>query len=108
MSRLRILCPFAALSPPSRPSSPPAAAAAAKQRKDPQTVLEEATLEGIKSGDLDLSLGVDVERRGRRQRRRLLSGPFQSEKAAEPARTRHDREGEGLGSRAKTSTSKAA
>jgi hypothetical protein len=46
---------------------------------DPQTIVNEATLQGIESGKLDLSLGVDVKGKGGGHLDFSLSGPFQSE-----------------------------
>jgi hypothetical protein len=50
---------------------------------DPQTVIDEATLQGIKSGDVDLSLGIDVKGSKGGHLDIGLSGPFQSESEAE-------------------------
>lgn len=50
---------------------------------DPQTIVDEATLQGIESGDLDLSIGVDVKGKEGGHLDASLSGPFQSESEAE-------------------------
>ncbi len=47
--------------------------------ENPQKVVDVATLQGIESGDLDLSLGIDVEGEGGGSVDVSLSGPFQSE-----------------------------
>jgi hypothetical protein len=46
---------------------------------DPQTIVSEATLQGIESGDLELSLGVDVKGEKGGHVDVSLSGPFQDE-----------------------------
>jgi len=46
--------------------------------EDPQTVIESATLEGVKSGTLDLSLGIKSEGDEGGQLDVALSGPFES------------------------------
>jgi hypothetical protein len=48
---------------------------------DPQTVVDDATLQGIESGDIDLSLGIDVQGRDGGSVDVSLSGPFQSQDA---------------------------
>ena len=40
--------------------------------EDPQKVIEDATLKGVESGDVDLSLGVESRARRRQRRRRPL------------------------------------
>jgi hypothetical protein len=45
--------------------------------EDPQKVVENATLEGVKSGNLDLSLDVDSEGKEGGEVKVSLSGPFQ-------------------------------
>lgn len=47
--------------------------------EDPQKVLDNATLEGVKSGNLDLSVGVKAEGKEGGDVDVSLSGPFQSE-----------------------------
>jgi hypothetical protein len=50
---------------------------------NPQTVIDSATLQGIESGDLDLSLGLDIKGDGGGNVDVSLSGPFQSQDGAE-------------------------
>jgi hypothetical protein len=50
---------------------------------DPQSVLDEATLQGIESGNVDLSLGIDVKGSEGGHLDVGLSGPFQSDAEAE-------------------------
>jgi hypothetical protein len=50
-----------------------------KSGESPQAVLEEATLEGIDSGDIDLSLGIDAKGSEGGNLEISLSGPFQAE-----------------------------
>lgn len=50
-----------------------------KSGEDPQTVVDEATLQGIESGDLDLSLGVKAQGSEGGNLDVSLSGPFQGE-----------------------------
>ena len=50
---------------------------------DPQTVVDEATLKGIESGNVDLSLGIDVKGSKGGHLDIGVSGPFQSESEAE-------------------------
>jgi hypothetical protein len=50
---------------------------------DPQSVVDEATLQGIESGNVDLSLGIDVKGSEGGHLDVGLSGPFQSESEAE-------------------------
>jgi hypothetical protein len=47
--------------------------------ENPQKVVNEATLKGVKSGNLDLSLGIKVEGKEGGDLNVSLSGPFQSE-----------------------------
>jgi hypothetical protein len=46
---------------------------------DPQTIVNEATLQGIESGNLDLSLGLDIKGESGGHVDVSLSGPFQKE-----------------------------
>jgi hypothetical protein len=55
------------------------AACGGSSSNDPQAVVDEATLQGIESGKLDLSLGVDVKGEKSGHVDVSLSGPFQSE-----------------------------
>ncbi len=50
-----------------------------KSSESPQTVLDEATLQGIESGDIDLSLGVKAQGPEGGNLNVSLSGPFQGE-----------------------------
>lgn len=50
---------------------------------DPKTVVEDATLKGIESGEIDLSLEVGVEGKSGGDVDIALSGPFQSEEGAD-------------------------
>lgn len=49
---------------------------------DPQKVVDEATLQGIESGEIDLAANVDVEGKKAGNLDIKLSGPFQSEEEA--------------------------
>ncbi len=79
MSRLRILALFAALIA----LSAALAACGGSSSDDPQTVVDEATLQGIESGNVDLSLGVDIKGEKSGHVDVSLSGPFQTESEAE-------------------------
>lgn len=76
MSRVRVFTIFAALI---ALATGLAACGGGSSSNDPQTVVNEATLQGIESGKLDLALGIDVkgEKGGRVDV--TLSGPFQQE-----------------------------
>lgn len=50
---------------------------------DPQSVVDEATLQGVESGEIDLTLGLDVAGEEGGKLDASLSGPFQSEEGAE-------------------------
>ena len=50
---------------------------------DPQSVVDEATLQGVESGKLDLALDLDVRGKEGGKLDLDLSGPFQSEEGAE-------------------------
>jgi len=80
LSRLRIFAVFAALI---ALSAALAACGGGGGSDDPQAVLEEATLQGIESGDLEMSLGIDVKGEKSGHVDVELSGPFQSEDGAE-------------------------
>lgn len=79
MSRFRTLTLFAAL----LALATAFAACGGGGSSDPQTVLDEATLQGIESGDVDLALGIDVKGNEGGHLDVGLSGPFQSESGAE-------------------------
>lgn len=76
MSRLRILALFAALI---SLTAALAACGGGGGSDDPQQVVDEATLQGIESGNLDLSIGVKTEGRKSGNVDVSLSGPFQGE-----------------------------
>lgn len=80
MSRLRILTLFLALI---ALVATLAACGGGSGSDDPQAVVDDATLQGIESGDVDLSLGIDVEGEKAGHVDVSLSGPFQSESEAE-------------------------
>lgn len=50
---------------------------------DPQTIVDEATLQGVDSGQIDVSLGLDLSGKKSGHLDASLSGPFQSEEGAE-------------------------
>jgi hypothetical protein len=74
-SRLRILALFAALIALAMAFS----ACGGGGSDDPKAVVDEATLKGIESGDVDLSLGIDVQGRKGGRIDVSLAGPFRSE-----------------------------
>lgn len=78
MSRFRIFTLFAALM-----ALATAFAACGGGSSDPQSVVDEATLQGIESGNVDLSLGIDVKGSKGGHLDVGLSGPFQGESEAE-------------------------
>ncbi|MGE5280795.1 MAG: hypothetical protein ACM3N0_00470 [Chloroflexota bacterium] len=78
MSRFRILTLLATLF-----ALATAFAACGSSSSDPQTVLEEATLQGIESADVQLTLGMDVRGSEGGHLDVEVSGPFQSESEAE-------------------------
>jgi hypothetical protein len=80
VSRLRILTLFIALI---ALAATFAACGGESGSDDPQTVVDDATLQGIESGDLDLSLAVDIKGEKAGDLDVSLSGPFQSESEAE-------------------------
>ena len=80
MSRFRIFTLFAALI---ALSAAFAACGGGSSSSDPQTIVNEATLQGIESGNLDLSLGIGVQGEKSGHVDVSLSGPFQSESEAE-------------------------
>lgn len=79
MSRFRIFTLFAAL----LVLATALAACGGGGSSDPQTVVDEATLQGIESGNVDLSLGIDVKGSKGGHLDIGVSGPFQSESEAE-------------------------
>lgn len=76
MTRFRIFTLFAALV---ALATALAACGGGSTSSDPQKVVDEATLQGIESGKLDLSVGVDVKGKKSGHVDVSLSGPFQSE-----------------------------
>ncbi len=78
MSRFRIFTLFVALI-----ALATAFAACGGSSDDPQSVVDEATLQGIESGNVDLSLGIDVKGSEGGHLDVGLSGPFQGESEAE-------------------------
>jgi hypothetical protein len=76
LSRFRIFTLFAALV---ALAAALAACGGGSSSSDPQKVVDEATLQGIESGKLDLSVGVDVKGEKSGHVDASLSGPFQSE-----------------------------
>ena len=79
MSRFRIFTLFAALIA----LATAFAACGGGSSDDPQSVVDEATLQGIESGNVDLSLGIDVKGSKGGHLDVGVSGPFQSESEAE-------------------------
>ncbi len=77
MSRARYFVLFAALVALATALSA-CGGSSSKSGEDPQKVLNEATLKGIKSGNLDLSLGVKAQGKESGNLDVSLSGPFQS------------------------------
>lgn len=75
MSRYRIFALFAALIA----LATAFAACGGGGSDDPKTVVDEATLQGIESGNVDLSLGIDVKGKEGGHVDVSLAGPFQSE-----------------------------
>jgi hypothetical protein len=78
LSRLRILTIFIALI-----ALASAFVACGSSSNSPQAIVDEATLQGIESGKIDLSVGVGLEGEKSGHVDVNLSGPFQSESEAE-------------------------
>jgi hypothetical protein len=78
LSRFRIFVLFAALTALAT-ALVACGGSSDKSSEDPQSVLDSATLEGVKSGTLDLSVGVSSEGKDGGDVDVKLSGPFQSE-----------------------------
>lgn len=76
MSRLRIFLLFAALT--ALATAFAACGSSGDSSENPQTVVKDATLKGIESGNLDLSLGIDVSGGEGGHVDVSVSGPFQS------------------------------
>jgi hypothetical protein len=83
LSRLRFLYALAAVAALVATTAALAACGGGGDKSDasPQTVLDEATLQGIESGDIDLSLGVKAQGAEGGNLEVSLSGPFQGEGA---------------------------
>jgi hypothetical protein len=81
LSRLRILALFAALI---ALTATLAACGSGGGSDDPQQVVDEATLQGIESGQLDLSVGIKSEGQKSGNVDVSVSGPFQSEDGGQP------------------------
>jgi hypothetical protein len=79
VSRFRIFTLFAAL----LALAAAFAACGGGGSDDPQSIVDEATLQGIESGNVDLSLGIDVKGSEGGHLDVGLSGPFQSQSEAE-------------------------
>jgi len=79
LSRARILTLFVALIA----LAATFAACGGGSSDSPQAIVDEATLQGVESGDIDLSLGIDVKGEKSGHVDVSLNGPFQSESEAE-------------------------
>lgn len=79
MSRLRIFVLFAALLALAAALAACGSSSSGNSNENPQTVVNDATLKGIKSGNLSLALKVDAEGNEGGNLDLSLSGPFQSE-----------------------------
>jgi len=77
LSRFRIFVLLAALA--ALTTAVAACGSSDKSSEDPQSVLDSATLEGVESGNVDLSLGIKSEGKEGGNVDVALSGPFQSE-----------------------------
>ena len=76
MSRFRILALLAAIAALATVFA--ACGGSSKSSEDPQKVIDNASLEGVKSANLDLSLGIKAEGNEGGDVNVALSGPFQS------------------------------
>lgn len=79
MSRLRIFLLFAAMAALATAFAACGEDSGGGSGANPQTVVDDATLKGIESGDVDLSLGIDVQGREGGSIDVSLSGPFQGQ-----------------------------
>jgi hypothetical protein len=79
LSRLRYLFTFAALVALATAFAACGGGSSSKSGENPQTVVDEATLQGIESGRLDLSLGVTAAGKEGGKVDVSLSGPFQGQ-----------------------------
>ncbi len=78
MSRYRFLFISAALVALATAFAACGGGSSSKSSENPQTVIDEATLQGIDSGKLDLSLGIDAAGNEGGKANVSLSGPFQA------------------------------
>lgn len=78
MSRFRILALFAAFAALAVTFAACGGGSSDKSNEDPQKVIEEASLKGVKSGDLELSLNVNSEGKKSGHVEVELSGPFEA------------------------------
>jgi hypothetical protein len=76
LSRFRIFALFAALL--ALAATVAACGGSSKSDEDPQKVVESATLEGVKSGNIDLSLGIKSEGKEGSDVDVSVSGPFET------------------------------
>jgi hypothetical protein len=81
LSRFRIFFLFAVLTALATAFAACGDSGGGDSSANPQTVVDNATLKGIESGDIDLSLGVDVKGEGGGHIDASLSGPFQNQGA---------------------------
>jgi len=79
LSRTRILTIFLALVA----LASALAACGGGSSNDPQTIVNEATLQGVDSGQIEMSLGLDASGKRSGHLDASLSGPFQSEEGVE-------------------------
>ncbi|HVC07395.1 MAG TPA: hypothetical protein VND98_07425 [Solirubrobacterales bacterium] len=83
MSRIRVSIVFAALLALATVLAA-CGSSSGSSSENPQKVVNEATLKGVKSGNLDLTLGVKVEGKEGGNVNVSLSGPFQSQGKGQP------------------------
>ena len=76
MSRIRLFVLFATIA--ALAAAFAACGGSSSSSEDPQKVIDNATLEGVKSGNLDLSLGIKSEGEQGGDLKVSLSGPFQA------------------------------
>ncbi len=79
MSRLRIFVLFAAMLTLATALAACGSSGSSNSNENPQTVVNDATLKGIKSGNLELALGIKADGNEGGDVNVSLSGPFQSE-----------------------------
>lgn len=78
MSRIRIFALFATLAVLAGVFAACGGGGSDTSNEDPQKVIEKASLEGVKSGEIDMSLHVDAEGKEGGQLDVSLSGPFEA------------------------------